>query len=131
MLCAPESVRVEVRVSLRGSAGAFSGGVLHRPLCVKLFRGHLPQKHICKVSSQGNAILKQNQAKMAYNSFQQNTNINVNLKQTHTPMHVFSGTYIYEHTCVQDILLPIFTYMHFQSIFTKFTYMHTQGILAT
>ena len=30
---------------------------------------------------------------------------------------------------MQDILLPIFTYMCFQSIFAKFTYMHTQGIL--
>ena len=99
MLCTLKSMPIEVRVSLWGSAGAFSGGVLPRPLSGKLFWGHLLQKHICKVSSQGNAILKQNQAKMAYNSFQQNTNINVNLEQTHTPMHVlFLGrTYIYTH----------------------------------
>ena len=89
MLCTPESVPIEVRVSLWGSAGAFSGGVLPGPLCGKLLRGHLLKKHICKVSSQGNTILKQNQAKTAYNSFQQNTNIIVNLEQTHTPMHVF------------------------------------------
>jgi len=155
MLCALESVPVEVCVSLWGNAGAFFGAVLPGPLCGKLFRGHLLQKHIRKVSSQGNSILKQYQAKPAYNSFQQNTNINVNLEQTHTPMHVFFWDvhifthislrrYIYEHTCVQDILLPIptyrriqsiflptFTYMHFQSIFAKFTYIHTQGILAT
>ena len=154
MLCAPKLMPVEVSVSLWGSAGAFFGGLLPWPLWWKLSQGHLLRKHSCKVSSQRNSILKQNQAKTTYNSLQ-HTNINVNLEQTHTPMHVFFWDvhifthislrrYIYEHTCVQDILLPIptyrriqsiflptFTYMHFQSIFAKFTYIHTQGILAT
>ena len=31
---------------------------------------------------------------------------------------------LYEHTCVQDILLPIFTYKRFQSIFATKNYIH-------
>ena len=41
MLSASESVLIEVHVSLRGNAGAFSGGVLLGPFRGKLFRGDL------------------------------------------------------------------------------------------
>ena len=133
MLGALESVPIKVHLGLWGSAGALSGGVLPGPLRGKLSRGHLLRRHICKVSSQGNAILKQNQAKTAYNSLQRNTNINVNLEQTYTSMHmffwdahIFTHTslrrYIYEHRRVQDIFLPIPTYRRIQSIFA--TYIH-------
>ena len=43
MFRAPEPVPVEVHVSLRGSVGALSGGVLLGPL-----RGELSQGHLCE-----------------------------------------------------------------------------------
>ena len=89
MFRAPEPVPVEVHVSLRGSVGALSGGVLLGPLRGELSQGHLLRGNICKVSSHGKTILKQNQAKMTYNSFRQNTNINVNLEKTYTLIRVF------------------------------------------
>ena len=88
MLGALESVPIKVHLGLRGSAGALSGGVLPGPLREELSWGHLLRRHICKVSLQGNTIQKQNQAKMAYNSFRQNININMNLEKTYTPMRV-------------------------------------------
>jgi len=69
VFCAPKPVSVEVHVNLWGRTRALSSGVLPGPLRGELSRGHLLQRHICKVSLQGNTILKQNQAKMAYDSF--------------------------------------------------------------
>jgi len=88
MFHAQEPVSVEVHVSLRGRTRTLSSGVLPEPLRGELSRGHLLRRHICKVSFQGNTILKQSQAKIAYNSFQQNTNININLEKTYTSMRM-------------------------------------------
>ena len=77
----------------------FAGSFFEAISCEKTFVKSIHQK-------------EQNQANMAYNPFQQNTNINVNLEQTHT--HISLRKHIHEHTCVQDTLLPK-NYIHAHS----------------
>ena len=76
---------------------------------MEAFSGPSPAKHICKVISRRNAILKQDQAKTAYNSLQ-HTNINVNLGQAHT--HTFMNIHARKISRYLKIAL-----MHIQCIF--------------
>ena len=69
VLCTSEPVFVKVHISLRDCSGTLSNGVFPGPIRRELSQGHLLRGHICKVSLQRKTILKQSQAKTAYNSF--------------------------------------------------------------